>query len=121
MTNTTDTNELKVTSTKKEYRIDGYSLRFSAFLDAIDFPSSGRYTYGAAISSASVNTFKSWCLDDVIPKTFSETEKTLELFLGYTGKAAFPVKIIMAWVLFGDMVENPLPAIKLMQADNIKA
>lgn len=121
MTNTTETNELRVTSTQKEYRVEGFSLRFSAFLDAIDLPPSGRYTYGASLCSVSVNTFKSWCEDDVVPKTLSGMENTLEILLDYRGKAAFPVKRIMAWVLFGDMVENPLPAIRLLQADDVKS
>lgn len=121
MTKSADTNEYVVTSTNNEYKLDGFSLRLGAFLDAIDFPTSGRYTYGASLCSVSVNTFKSWCDYDVVPKTFIEMEKTLELIMEYKGKAAFPSKRIMAWVLFGDMVENPLPAIKLLQADDVKA
>lgn len=121
MTNSTNTDEYVITSAKKEYSVDGFSLRFSAFLDAIEFPANGRYTYGASLCSVSVNTFKSWCDDDIVPKTLGGTEKMLELLMDYKGKAEFPVKKIMAWLLFGDMVENPLPAINLIVPHDVKA
>lgn len=100
--------EVKDSATKPQDKspsgeyIEGFSARFVEFLDRIDFPSSGRYTYGASICSVSVNGFRRWCLLDVAPRTFSRLEDVVDLLLKFKGINDFPTRQLIAWLYFGD-------------------
>jgi hypothetical protein len=89
--------------------IEGFSIRFMDFLDAIDFPKSGRYTHGAAFCSISVNSFRRWCILDVAPRTFTKLEDAIDKLLKHKDDKNISTRKLMAWLYFGDEKDNPFP------------
>ncbi len=100
----------RVTQVKKAKKIEGFSKRFNQLLDAINFPSYGRYTEGAKVIGKTLNVFKEYCTGDTGPRTKEALVDTVKALLRYRGAlATVPAESIAAWLYFGDdIVPNPL-------------
>lgn len=87
--------------------VEGFSKRFNILLDRAGFPRQTRMTAGAKRFDVVPNTFKSWITADRIPGTHALLLEIVETLLKEIG-GRHNAKAVVAWLLAGDAVPNPL-------------
>lgn len=87
--------------------VEGFSKRFNILLDRSGFPKQNRMSAGAKRFQVVPNTFKSWITADRIPGTHALLLEIVEALLKEIG-GRLNAKAVVAWLLAGDAVPNPL-------------
>lgn len=87
--------------------VEGFSKRFNILLDRAGFPRQNRMSAGAKRFDVVPNTFKSWITADRIPGTHALLVEIVEALLKEIG-GRHNARAVVAWLLAGDAVPNPL-------------
>lgn len=87
--------------------VHGFSKRFNYLMDRAGVAKTNRTSIGARRFDVVHNTFKAWCAADRIPGTHSLLLEIVESLLrDIPGR--YNAKAVVAWLLAGDAVPNPL-------------